>query len=120
MTRVVDVRLRIDPFYASEEWASLRERVRTRDKWVCAYCGGKGLQVDHVKPRKRGGSDSLRNLVCCCWECNRIAGGRVFKNKMAKRKWIRMQRRIADRRKGKNLLGYDKKKKGTRSSDPGG
>lgn len=44
----------------------------------CAYCNhrftsffDKGLTLDHVIPRKYGGSNRLFNLVLCCEECNK-------------------------------------------------
>jgi 5-methylcytosine-specific restriction endonuclease McrA len=33
-------------------------------------------EVDHSRPRSRGGSDSLRNLRPACVECNRRKGSR--------------------------------------------
>jgi hypothetical protein len=30
----------------------------------------KGAQLDHVKPRKNGGSNKPTNLVTCCRKCN--------------------------------------------------
>jgi 5-methylcytosine-specific restriction endonuclease McrA len=31
-------------------------------------------EVDHIRPRSRGGTDYLRNLVPACIECNRSKG----------------------------------------------
>lgn len=43
-------------------------------KWdrSCAYCGVTGvpLNIDHIHPRGRGGSDRLSNLVIACGPCN--------------------------------------------------
>lgn len=78
----------IDPFYDSAEWRDIRILVLNRDRSTCYYCHGEAHQVDHVKPRKRGGSDSVKNLVACCATCNKTAGNRVFKNKGEKQKWI--------------------------------
>jgi hypothetical protein len=37
----------------------------------CVFCGSKAeLQVDHLIPRKRGGSDSADNMVWSCRSCN--------------------------------------------------
>jgi hypothetical protein len=46
----------------------------------CIYCGQmlnpftrndeNGFHIDHVKPRSKGGSDALRNLVPSCFSCN--------------------------------------------------
>ena len=37
----------------------------------CCYCGsGDNLSIDHLLPRKRGGSDSGDNLILACQHCN--------------------------------------------------
>ncbi|MFD0359279.1 RNA-guided endonuclease IscB [Streptomyces sp. NPDC127110] len=47
-------------------------------KWTrsCAYCGTTGLplNIEHVRPRGRGGSDRVSNLVLACIPCNRTKG----------------------------------------------
>jgi hypothetical protein len=53
----------------------LRFEVFRRDNFQCRYCGrsamaGAVLEVDHVEPRARGGSDSAANLVTACEQCN--------------------------------------------------
>ena len=44
------------------------------EKWrrTCAYCGKKDcqLQVEHMVPRARGGSDRVSNLTLACEPCN--------------------------------------------------
>lgn len=46
------------------------------EKWgrVCAYCGREGLplQVEHIHPRARGGSDRIANLTLACERCNLV------------------------------------------------
>lgn len=40
---------------------------------ACHYCGYANpevLEVDHVIPVSRGGSDKKKNLVPACWRCN--------------------------------------------------
>ncbi len=39
----------------------------------CAYCGvsGSRLQVEHIVPASRGGSDHVSNLTVACGPCNR-------------------------------------------------
>ncbi|WP_327252502.1 RNA-guided endonuclease IscB [Streptomyces sp. NBC_01244] len=43
-------------------------------KWgrSCAYCGTTGvpLNIDHIHPRSRGGSDRVSNLTTACVPCN--------------------------------------------------
>jgi 5-methylcytosine-specific restriction endonuclease McrA len=42
----------------------------------CVYCGQgeTALEIDHVVPRSRGGSDRVSNLVLSCHDCNRAKG----------------------------------------------
>jgi hypothetical protein len=60
--------------------ADLREAVRQRFERSCGYCGlheeeaGAALTVDHYRPRSRGGTDDLENLVYCCHACNEFKG----------------------------------------------
>lgn len=48
------------------------------EKWnrTCAYCGRTGvpLQIEHVVPRAKGGSDRLSNLTLACETCNQAKG----------------------------------------------
>lgn len=52
----------------------VRFEVFKRDKFTCQYCGRSApdviLQVDHIEPRSKGGSDDLLNLVTSCRGCN--------------------------------------------------
>ena len=42
----------------------------------CAYCGTSGvpLEVEHIIPRSRGGSDRVSNLTIACHACNESKG----------------------------------------------
>jgi hypothetical protein len=50
--------------------------VLARDHWTCCSCGrstredGVLLEVDHILPRSRGGTDELSNLQTLCKKCN--------------------------------------------------
>lgn len=52
----------------------LRYEILRRDNFTCRYCGAQApqvlLEVDHVMPRSRGGSDTQGNLVTSCEDCN--------------------------------------------------
>jgi len=50
----------------------VREYLLERDGRHCMYCGKTGipLQVEHVIPRSRGGSNRPSNLVMACEDCN--------------------------------------------------
>ncbi len=54
---------------------SVRKRffVLKRDRYMCRMCKATGvpLEVDHVVPVARGGSDALDNLQTLCVPCNR-------------------------------------------------
>jgi hypothetical protein len=53
----------------------LRFRVLQRDEFTCRYCGAKApdvlLEVDHVVPKSKGGTNSFDNFVTACQPCNR-------------------------------------------------
>ena len=54
---------------------SVRKRflVFKRDSYTCVLCGASGvrIEVDHVVPVAKGGTDELDNLQTLCFECNR-------------------------------------------------
>ena len=58
---------------------SLRFEVLRRDR-VCQLCGAtrdqERLEVDHIVPRSRGGSNDPDNLQVLCGRCNRGKGNR--------------------------------------------
>ena len=55
--------------------ASKRKRILLRDKGRCVKCGSKkNLEIDHVVPLARGGSNRLENLQLLCQRCNRMKG----------------------------------------------
>jgi len=53
----------------------IRFEVFKRDKFTCQYCGKKSpdviLEVDHIKPKSKGGADEILNFITSCYECNR-------------------------------------------------
>jgi hypothetical protein len=53
--------------------------VLKRDRYECRIChkAGGELEVDHVVPVSRGGSDLLENLQTLCKRCNRGKGGNM-------------------------------------------
>lgn len=56
--------------------ADVRQQVRQRADCACEFCtvgeddAGAALTIDHFKPRSKGGSDALDNLVYACPSCN--------------------------------------------------
>ena len=53
---------------------TLRYEVFKRAHFRCELCGvsaeEKALEVDHILPRNKGGSDELHNLQALCYSCN--------------------------------------------------
>lgn len=54
----------------------LREYLLQKFDHSCVYCGitDVPLELDHVKPKSRGGSDRTSNLVVSCVNCNQEKG----------------------------------------------
>lgn len=53
-------------------------------KWnrTCAYCGAKDipLEIEHIQPRSKGGSNRVSNLCLACVPCNREKGNQDIKD----------------------------------------
>lgn len=51
------------------------------EKWgrKCAYCGAANtpLEIEHIMPRSRGGSDRVSNLALACKPCNQRKGNQT-------------------------------------------
>jgi hypothetical protein len=61
-------------------WENVKMYVRARDKYRCQYCGvvmPPDLEVDHIVPRSRGGSNRPANLVAACHDCNTEKGNQT-------------------------------------------
>lgn len=54
---------------------SLRYNVMKRDGFQCCLCGNSGkesrLEIDHIRPVSKGGSNKMKNLQTLCFNCNR-------------------------------------------------
>jgi 5-methylcytosine-specific restriction endonuclease McrA len=56
-------------------WFKLRFKILTRDNFACRYCGRSVkekviLQIDHIIPLSKGGTNNHNNLITACKECN--------------------------------------------------
>lgn len=53
----------------------IRFEVFKRDNFTCQYCGKTPpqttLEVDHIQPVSKGGTDDINNLTTSCFDCNR-------------------------------------------------
>ena len=60
---------------------SVRHRILKRDRHTCQGCGARApdveLEVDHVIPVSKGGTDDDSNLKTLCKECNIGKGNKV-------------------------------------------
>ena len=59
------------------------------EKWgrTCTYCGAKNvpIEIDHIHPRSKGGSDRIDNLALACRPCNEKKGSRPLETFLAKK-----------------------------------
>lgn len=56
-----------------------RREVFRRDHHTCQYCSStKGLTIDHVVPRSKGGTHTWDNVVTACSNCNSLKGDRFL------------------------------------------
>lgn len=62
----------------------VRFEVFKRDKFICQYCGKHPpditLEIDHIIPKSKKGTDSLENLITSCFDCNRGKSNRLLKD----------------------------------------
>ena len=70
---------------------SLKKRtaVLERDNYTCQMCGknrydGVKLEVDHIIPVSKGGSDNMSNLQTLCFDCNRGKSNKILYNHINK------------------------------------
>lgn len=65
----------------------VREYVLTKWSRKCAYCGVENvpLEVEHIHPRSRGGSNRPSNLTLACVPCNRAKGNQDIRDFLVSR-----------------------------------
>lgn len=77
--RVYHLPRKKDKFFKLKKWFKIRESVFVRDGWTCQMCKNEyfgdnlDLTAHHIKPRKKGGSNKLSNLISLCNSCHNIA-----------------------------------------------
>jgi 5-methylcytosine-specific restriction endonuclease McrA len=88
-----DMQLMRNPEVCGKEYqqgtlAGYETREYLLEKWgrQCAYCGVKDvpLQIEHIHPRAKGGSNSITNLTLSCEKCNTKKGTRDIKEFLKK------------------------------------
>jgi hypothetical protein len=67
--------------YQRGELAGYEVREYLLEKWgrKCAYCGESNipLQIEHIIPKSRGGTDRVSNLTLACKKCNQEKGNKT-------------------------------------------
>jgi len=54
----------------------VREYLLAKFNRICAYCGATAvpLNIDHIRPRSKGGTNKVSNLALACVDCNQSKG----------------------------------------------
>lgn len=92
-----------------------RFEIFKRDGFTCQYCGQRPpdviLEVDHIDPSSKGGSDEEINLITSCFACNRGKSDRklgdIHPRPDADMKFLETQQEIAE---AKRYLGASEEK----------
>ena len=75
--------------YQQGELAGYEVREYLLNKWQrkCAYCGAENvpLQVEHIYPKAKGGSNRISNLCLACEKCNIKKGTQDIQSFLAKK-----------------------------------
>ena len=88
-----DMQLMANPDIKGKEYqqgalAGYETREYLLEKWArqCAYCGIKDvpLQVEHIHPKAKGGTNSITNLTLSCERCNTKKGTKDIKDFLKK------------------------------------
>jgi len=60
----------------------VREYLLQKFNRTCAYCDGKNLplEVEHIQPKSKGGSNRISNLTLACRPCNEAKGNQDIKD----------------------------------------
>lgn len=73
--------------YQQGELAGYEVREYLLEKWgrECAYCGAEDtpIEIEHIVPKSRGGSDRVSNLTLACRTCNQAKGNRDIREFLA-------------------------------------
>jgi 5-methylcytosine-specific restriction endonuclease McrA len=75
--------------YQQGELLGYEVREYLLNKWgrKCAYCGGENipLQVEHIHPKAKGGTNRISNLCLACEKCNTKKGTQLIEKFLSKK-----------------------------------
>ncbi|AOX02430.1 HNH endonuclease [Moorena producens PAL-8-15-08-1] len=75
--------------YQQGELVGYEVREYLLEKWgrECAYCGKQSvpLQIEHIYPKSKGGSDRISNLCLACDKCNQRKGNKSIEDFLKKK-----------------------------------
>ncbi|AOX00665.1 HNH endonuclease [Moorena producens PAL-8-15-08-1] len=84
-----DMQKMVNPDISSEEYQQgtlhgYEVKEYLLEKWSrkCTYCGKKDipLQIEHIKPKSRGGTNRISNLCLACQKCNHKKGNKPIED----------------------------------------
>lgn len=65
-----------------ESWSRFRTKLLVKQNFKCAYClvniRGKRMNIEHVTPLKKGGTNNISNLVASCAGCNKKKANKLL------------------------------------------
>ena len=86
----------------------VRFEVFKRDGFTCQYCGAKApdvqLNVDHIEPVSKGGTNDILNLITSCFSCNSGKGDRLISDDSAISKQRKQLSDLQERREQIELM----------------
>jgi len=86
----------------------IRFEVFKRDSFICQYCGHSApeiiLEIDHIKPVCRGGTNDITNLITSCKDCNRGKSGNELSDNTVITKQKKQLDLLNERRKQLTML----------------
>ena len=74
-TKLYGAKYQQGPLYQQK----LKSFIFSRSNGKCVYCGAPAQEIDHVVPRRSGGTDSTYNLVASCKACNQKKSNKTLK-----------------------------------------
>lgn len=87
---------------------SKRFEVFKRDSFKCQYCGKSApevtLQIDHIKPVSKGGTNTIMNLITACVDCNYGKGAKQLDDNSTIEKQKRQLDELSDRREQMKMM----------------